>query len=49
MVGNAETLEKAKTDPSTEESLPEGGVRVWRDFMSHLREKGMVIAHSGTE
>lgn len=49
MVGSAQTLEKAQVDRRSEESLPAGGPKVWRDFMAHLRSHGLVIRHSGHE
>ena len=43
MVGSASTLQMAKTGPTASEALPQGGAKVWRDFMAHLRERGLVL------
>jgi hypothetical protein len=31
------------------DSLPSGGARVWKDFMGHLKEKGLIIRQGGIE
>ena len=43
MVGSASTLEKARIGSSAEDSLPSGGAEVWREFMGHLRQQGMIL------
>lgn len=42
MVGSASTLEQARIGASAEASLPAGGTQVWKDFISHLRERGLI-------
>lgn len=43
MVGSAKTLENARIGEQMEDSLPQGGTEVWRDFIAHLRRDGAVI------
>jgi len=49
MVGSAETLEKAKVGVEAEAELPAGGAVVWRSFLAHLKERGLVISHDEAE
>ncbi len=43
MVGSARTLEQASTGQVASESLPQGGAQVWRDYIRHLRDRGLVL------
>lgn len=43
MVGNKETLKRAKMGKIVAENLPQGGTRVWQDLMAYLEEGGMIL------
>jgi len=49
MVGSASTLQKAKAGSSAVDSLPSGGTRVWKDFIGHLQERGLIVRPTGVE
>lgn len=44
MIGSAETLARARNGMFAQETLPKGGTAVWRRFMRHLKEKGLIMA-----
>ncbi|ODO09381.1 hypothetical protein I350_02981 [Cryptococcus amylolentus CBS 6273] len=43
MLGNKRTLSTAKMGARSNDSLPQGGSKVWKDFMAYLEEEGMII------
>ena len=43
MVGSARTLSMARTTQRAVEMMPQGGTDVWKDFMKHLEEQGMIL------
>lgn len=43
MVGSARTLEQAQMGAVAADVLPQGGAKVLRDFIRHLREGDMIM------
>ncbi|WVO18331.1 hypothetical protein L204_106046 [Cryptococcus depauperatus] len=43
MIGSKETLKKAKVGFVTANNLPEGGSKVWRDYMEYLEREGLIM------
>ncbi|WVQ73931.1 hypothetical protein IAR50_003512 [Cryptococcus sp. DSM 104548] len=43
MVGNKRTLSTAKMGARSNDSLPQGGSKVWKDFMAFLKEEKMIL------
>ncbi|ODO06211.1 hypothetical protein L198_01443 [Cryptococcus wingfieldii CBS 7118] len=43
MVGNKRTLSTAKMGARSNDSLPQGGSKVWKDFMAYLEEERMIL------
>lgn len=43
MVGSASTLRKARTGQYALDALPKGGAQIWKDFIKHLDDRGMIL------
>jgi hypothetical protein len=43
MIGSVRTLEQAKMGPIAAETLPQGGAKVLRDYMRHLKEEDLIL------
>ncbi|KAL7421984.1 hypothetical protein Q5752_003756 [Cryptotrichosporon argae] len=43
LIGSRRTLARARTGQRTNDALPAGGAAVWRAFIRHLDERGMVL------